>query len=98
VSTYDVFVPIHPLDSLTSMRDVLGRALGDADALESAPDFAVEGPEADHLVVRLRLEAADEHRAVERARSIVDEALTTAAVRDDSLRFGNMEARPARDI
>ncbi|MDQ1604169.1 MAG: hypothetical protein QOE01_2014 [Actinomycetota bacterium] len=97
MSAYDVFVPIHPRDSLTSTRDVIARALSESDELESAPELTVEGPESDHLIVRLRVEAADEGSAVDRARSIVDDALTAAAVRSDSLTIGEVEARPAED-
>jgi hypothetical protein len=71
--------------------------LSESDELESAPELTVEGPESDHLIVRLRVEAADEGPAVDRARSIVDDALTAAAVRSDSLTIGEVEARPAED-
>jgi hypothetical protein len=90
---YDVFVPIHPNDSLTSLRDVLGRALADDEHADADPQLEVEGPESDQLVVRLQLDADDEQSAIRRARSIVHDALTAATVRPESASVGDPEVR-----
>jgi hypothetical protein len=92
---YEVQIPVHATNSVTSLHDVLAQALPHAGEFTKSPTILQTGDEEPMLLVSMTLDAADSSDAGSAAREALAQAIRDAGLTEDSARLGDPEIRSA---